>query len=467
MNDSSIFPFFFGAMRPPLGKEADQTHIGLPRLSGAGNLPSALPVTAFAAASIGTAAQALAHYVEAQFGTYPDVTVDRRLASFWFGTSLRSQGWQVPNVRDPITGDYQTRDGWIRLHTNAPHHLAAALSVLGTRADPHDVALAVSSRRADELEKAIVDVGGCAAMMRSRNAWIAHPQGTAVRAEPLIHVEEADKGALGPAVATRMRPLAGIKVLDLTRVLAGPVSTRFLAAYGAQVLRIDPPFWTEPGMVPEVTLGKRCAELDLRLATDIQQLKALLAQADVVVHGYRGDALDALGLGAQARHAIRPGLVDVCLNAYGWTGPWRMRRGFDSLVQMSNGIASTGMRYFDRDKPTPLPVQALDQATGYLMAAAVLNGLTRRNHHGYGSISRLSLARTGELLMSQSASALIQEHGEEHAPDPETQADHALQTEQSDWGPARRLKPPCELEGIPMQWDLPATALRSSTAQWR
>ncbi|PLC50720.1 acyl-CoA transferase [Pollutimonas subterranea] len=466
MNDSSTIANFLDAMRPPLGDAAGRANAAAPHVAGCGNLPSAFPVTAFAVAAIGTAAQALARYVEARFDDYPAVTVDRRLASFWFGTSLRPQNWQVPAVRDPVTGDYRTRDGWIRLHTNAPHHLVAALSVIGTRADPGEVARALSHWQAGELEEAIVRAGGCAAMMRSRDEWIAHPQGAAVRVEPLIHVEGASKGTSGRHVATRMRPLAGIKILDLTRVLAGPVATRFLAAYGAQVLRIDPPFWTEPGMVPEVTLGKRCAQLDLREAAGLERLKALLSQADVIVHGYRGDALDGLGFGAEARQSLRPGLVDVSLDAYGWTGPWRARRGFDSLVQMSNGIACAGMRYFGAEKPTPLPVQALDQATGYLTAAAVLHGLTRRDHDGHGSISRLSLARTGELLVSQRGGALTQTRGEDHALEPETAADHSTETEETDWGPAKRLKPPCELEGIPMHWDLPASALRSSIPQW-
>lgn len=466
MNDSSTIAAFFNAMQSSLGDTAGQTHAGVPCITGSGNLPSAFPVTAFAVASIGTAAQALAGYAGMRFGHYPAIHIDRRLASFWFGTSLRPQGWQIPAVRDPVTGDYQARDGWIRLHTNAPHHLVAALSVLGARADPGEVALAISHWQAGELEEAIVHAGGCAAMMRSRDDWMAHPQGTALRAEPMIHVETASIGVAGQNAATPVRPLAGIKVLDLTRVLAGPVATRFLAAYGAQVLRIDPPFWTEPGMVPEVTLGKRCAQLDLREAANLERLKELLTQADVIVHGYRSDALDALGFGTQARQSIRPGLVDVSLNAYGWTGPWRARRGFDSLVQMSNGIACAGMRYFGRDKPTPLPVQALDQATGYLMAAAVVHGLARRDREGHGSVSRLSLAGTGELLVSQRGGALTQTRGEDHALEPETDADHAIHTEQSDWGPARRLKPPCELEGIPMQWDLPASALRSSAPQW-
>ena len=165
-------------------------------------------------------------------------------------------------------------------------------------------------------------------------------------------------------------------MLDLTRVLAGPVATRFLAGFGADVLRIDPPEWDEPAVVPEVTLGKRCARLDARTDDGRAHLRRLLAEADVLVHGYRPGVLDSLlGVDADGRAELRPGLVEVCLDAYGWTGPWSARRGFDSLVQMSSGIAEAGMRWAGRDVPTPLPVQALDHATGYLMAAEVIDGL--------------------------------------------------------------------------------------------
>jgi hypothetical protein len=134
-------------------------------------------------------------------------------------------------------------------------------------------------------------------------------------------------------------------------VLADPVASRFLAAYGANVLRIDPPGWEEPGVVPEVTLGKRCARLDLRRAEDRATFEALLSEADILLHGYRPSALDRLGFDSGTRCGLSPGLIAVCLCAYGWSGPWAARRGFDSLVQMSTGIADAGMRWRNADKP--------------------------------------------------------------------------------------------------------------------
>jgi CoA-transferase family III len=373
------------------------------RISETGNLPSVFAVSDFATASVAAAAAAVAELVATRFGSTPPVVVSRRLSSLWFGWSLRPDGWTLPPAWDPIAGDYQTADGWIRLHTNAPHHRDAALSVLGVSADKSKVSRAVADWEADALEAAVVENKGCAAAMRSITMWRTHAQGESAACEALMAAVATDDIRDSSILSAPHRPLQGIRVLDLTRVLAGPVATRFLAGFGADVLRIDPPTWDEPGVVPEVTLGKRCARLDLRSSTDRAIWLELLRRADVLVHGYRADALDNLGLDARTRRDIRPGLVDVSLNAYGWSGPWRNRRGFDSLVQMSAGIADAGMRLLGKDRPTPLPVQALDHATGYLMAAAVVRGLTQRIATGRGFEARASLARTAQLLVSEPA----------------------------------------------------------------
>ncbi|MDE2576665.1 MAG: CoA transferase, partial [Rhodospirillales bacterium] len=357
--------------------------------SGAGGLASQYATSDLAAASVATAGLALGELAGAD-----GVAVDRRLASFWFAASLRPQGWAPPDPLDPVIGDYRAADGWIRLHTNAPHHRAASLRVLGCAASREAVGGAVARWGAQALEAAVVESGGCAAALRGPAEWAAHPQGLAIAAEPLIHQRilpgRADPRPLDPA-----RPLAGIRVLDLTRVLAGPVASRFLAGFGAEVLRIDPPDWQEPGLAPEVTLGKSCARLDLHSPEGRRIFETLLAGADVFLNGYRPGALDELGFGAAARRALAPGLVDVCLCAYGWSGPWTGRRGFDSLVQMSTGLAEAAR---PDAPPTPLPVQALDHATGYLMAATAIAGLARRRAHGHGTAARLSLARTAWLL---------------------------------------------------------------------
>lgn len=438
------------------------------RIDGRGAWASRYAVTDLACASIGAASLMLARWIDPV--RPPPVRLDRRLASWWFGYSLQPQGWTLPKVRDAVTGDYATRDGWIRIHANAAHHRARALRVLGLAPDAarDAVAARVQAGSAQDLEDALVARGACAAALRSPAVWNAHPQAVALRSEPLAHRDEGGSAA-GAASAGRAptgdgppdpgRPLAGLRVLDLTRVLAGPACTRFLAAYGAEVLRLDPADWDEPGMVPEVTVGKRCAALDLRDPAGRAQFERLLARADVLVHGYRPDALDGLGLGAGARQAIRPGLVDVGLDAWGWTGPWRLRRGFDSLVQMSTGIAWAGG--LDR-APDPLPVQALDQATGYWMAACVLKGLADRRARGRGGVWRVSLARTAGLLAS-----VAPEDAQEPALGPAPDDAYREEAEATAWGPARRLRPPVRVGAAAWRWDRPAGPLRADPPDWR
>jgi hypothetical protein len=439
----------------------DAAHLSAVTSHQAGALPSVFVVTDLAAASIAAASLAVAELVSLRRGYLPAVRVDRRLSSFWFGTSLRPQGWALPPAWDEIAGDYQTADGWIRLHTNMAHHRNAALSVLKALANKTAIAQAVAQWSGDALESAIVQHGGCAAVMRTQAEWAQHPQGQAVAAEPLLHLTPTTAGPKLAWTSPLDRPLQGIRVLDLTRILAGPVATRFLAGFGADVLRIDPPLWDEPRTVPEVTLGKRRARLDLRMVADRQVLVDLLKTADVLVHGLRPDALARLGLDAEMRRMINPRLVDVCLDAYGWSGPWQARRGFDSLLQMSCGIADAGMQRLNRNQPTPLPVQALDHATGYIMAAAAIRGLVRRIESGAGSEIRASLARTAHLLMS------CDDPQAETTPfSAETADDYCDALEATDWGVGRRLRSPVEIETIPMQWSHPAGKLGTARAVW-
>ncbi len=443
---------FLPEIQRALGHDDD----GSVAFTGEGAFASAFAVTDLAAASVAAAGAEVA----ALAGGDRAVAVDRRLASWWFASSMRPVGWELPPVWDVVAGDYATADGWIRLHTNAPHHRAAALGVLGTPGERDAVAAAVHRWRADELESAVVAAGGCAAGLRDADAWRAHPQGRAVAAEPLVAWSMHDAS---PATATNAppeRPLAGVRVLDLTRVLAGPVATRFLAGFGADVLRVDPPAWNEPAVVPDVTLGKRCARLDLRDAGGRATFDALLARADVLVHGYRNDALERLGLGADHRRAVNPGIVDVALDAYGFTGPWAVRRGFDSLVQMSAGIAHAGMVRTGGGRPTPLPVQALDHATGYLLAAAAVRGLRERRTTGAAATVRCSLARSAALLLDGPPGSF------DDALAPLADDDWAPAPERTAWGVVRRLRPPLVIEGAPMRWDRPASPLGAHSATW-
>lgn len=440
-----------------LGIQAKE--IGRIRVDAGASLQSCFPVTDLAVASIAAAALALT-CLPAKGPSPSTITVDRRLSSLWFGFSLRPFGWTMPAAWDPVAGDYAAADGWIRLHTNAPHHRAAALSVLGCGATRDAVSAAVARWPAAQLETSVVAAGGAAAMMRSTHDWDCHPQGSAVSAEPLVALVPGQMFKPSSWTSHPERPLHGIRVLDLTRVLAGPVATRFLAGLGAEVLRVDPPGWDEPGIIPEVTTGKRCTRLDLRDGHDRNRFRELLASADVLVHGYRTGALEGLGYGDAEREAICPGLIDVSLNAYGHSGPWSTRRGFDSLVQMSGGIAAAGMDWKQVHRPIPLPVQALDHATGYLMAAAVIRALGERAQTGRALKARLSLARTARLLVSHAGAP-----HEDGIPGP-SDADYHDAVENTPWGPAHRLHSPVRINGRPLRWDRPAAALGTSAAAW-
>ena len=248
-------------------------------------------------------------------------------------------------------------------------------------------------------------------------------------------------------------------MLDLTRVLAGPVATRFLVLLGADVLRVDPPGWDE-SIIPEVTLGKRTTRLDLTQSTDRACFTELLATADILVHGYRSGALERLGVGEHERQQIRPGLIDISLNSYGWTGPQSDRRGFDSLVQMSTGIAYTGMVDSGAEYPVPLPVQALDHATGSLSAAATPHSLTHQRDTVMTLSARLSLTRIAHLLSRY--------HGQgAHDPFPAIHdGDFEPKVEPTSWGPAKRLRQPLHIDAVHLRAS-PARDLGLDQPHWQ
>lgn len=389
--------------RETAGLWRELTGEDLPPISITGDesaLPGPFRVEAAASAAVGVTTLAAAELLKAR-GVDPGVvSVDARHAAAAFrseryarveGMDKGSSGaWQ------PLSGDYRAADGWVRLHCNYPHHADAACRALGVPADRDAVTAAVAARAAHEIQDAVLAEGGAAAAMRAPADWAAHPQGQALAAEPLV-----DFRTPGPSAPAELpdspRPLGGVRVLELTHVIAGPVAGRVLAAYGADVLHVGAahlpsqlPLWLDTG------LGKRSTHLDLRTAAGRDRLWALIAEADVLVQSYRPGALAKLGFSAEKLAEARPGIVVAELDAYGWTGPWAGRRGFDSLVQMASGIAAEqGM-----DQPRPLPAQALDHATGWLTAASVMTALRRRAVEGGSTRVRLSLARTGLWLNS-------------------------------------------------------------------
>ncbi|MGN7202584.1 CoA transferase [Arthrobacter sp. SAFR-044] len=373
-----------------------------------------LDVEGLALQSVEAAAEALNLYAgtPGRFSTAPVLTA----AAFDSFGHLRIAG-RKPQGFAPLSGFRKTSDGWVRLHANYPHHEQRLLKALDATS-AEGVERELRSMAALEAEAVIQGHGGIAAAVRTRNEWLATDMGRAAGSGPWVAVEHADGttsgfglGDVGAATGTGTsnrqgadgQPLAGIRVLDLTRVIAGPVATRLLATLGADVLRIDPPAFPEiEDQFVDTAFGKRSAALDLGLAENQQHLQRLLARADVVVIGYRHGALDRFGLNPPALLAAHPGLVVVSLDSWGSSGPWSGLRGFDSIVQAASGIAHLyGTENDDGGwHPGALPVQALDHATGYGVAAAAVRLLAGRRQTGAGGTAHLSLARTAEELFS-------------------------------------------------------------------
>jgi hypothetical protein len=433
-------------------------------------LASVYEVSMLASASIAAASLAVSEIHALRTGkALRGVSVERAHAdaAFIAERHLRALGWQLPEVWDPFAGDYATRDGYIRLHTNYQYHRDAALGVLGlsaASATRDQVTAAVSGWDGEALEREVVAAGGCAAKLRSPSEWREHPQGQSLLRAPLFDVSSstAPVPRLPESAAVSSKPLAGVRVLDLTRVIAGPIGTRFLAAYGADVLRVDPPGFEEVGaLLGDITAGKRRCSLNLRDVVDKATFLKLVREAHLIVHGYRGDALERLGLGNSVLREHNPNAVIVCHDAYGWNGPWAGRRGFDSLVQMSCGIAWRGREVTGSQRPTPLPAQALDHATGYLIAAAAARALTLRAQTGQTSTVRLSLARTARLLMELGDLGAITGEASQLGA-----AQMFLEEADTGLGRVSRVRCPGRIEGVTPEWRIPAGPLGVDAARF-
>lgn len=372
-----------------------------------GTLSSRLPVREVARACVGACALAAAEWGARRAGlpVVPEVLVDDGAVATAFHSErhLRLDGREPVNFA-PLSRFWRTADGWVRTHANYPHHRERLLGALGLAAEAsvETVAAAIAERSAAEVEDGVYAAGGLAVALRTPGEWAAHEQGRAVAAHPLVSRERLDEAPVRPLIPLErlagqpLLPAAGLRVLDLTRVIAGPVATRTLALLGADVLRIDAPHLPEiPDQHADMDFGKRSTVLDLAAPAGRRAFEELLEQADVVVTGYRPGALDRWGLTPGQLAERRPGLVVAQLSAWGAYGPWGGRRGFDSLVQVATGIAvSEG----SVERPGALPAQALDHGTGYLLAAAVLRSLTEQTEEGGSRVVRLALARTAAWL---------------------------------------------------------------------
>ena len=366
-------------------------------------LPSSFAVGTAAQATIAAAALAAGELWRLRSGRRQSVGVDMRAAAIEFRSEryLRVDGKVPAEYHDSIAGLYRCGDGrWVRLHTNLPHHCSGLLKLLGCEHDRGAVQRTLDGWAAEKLEDAAAEAGLVVTACRTFAEWDAHPQGRAVATLPPFSIEQIGDAPAMPLPAAE-RPLAGIKVLDLTRIIAGPVCGRTLAAHGADVLLVTAPHL--PSMRPLVIdtgRGKLSTSFDLRQASGRDTLAALVRDTDVLVQGYRPGAVAAFGFGPEDVARMRPGIVYVSLCAYSHAGPWAGRRGFDSLVQTASGFNTAEAEAFSQGRPKELPTQELDHATGYLLAFAAMTALKRRAERGGSWHVRCSLAQTGFWLRS-------------------------------------------------------------------
>jgi crotonobetainyl-CoA:carnitine CoA-transferase CaiB-like acyl-CoA transferase len=442
----------------------------VPQISAAareGVLPARLPVRAMARACVAVCALAGAELTAARTGgKVPEARVDDGAVATAFHSErhLRVDGREPVNFA-PLSRFWRTTDGWVRTHANYPHHRERLLGALGVpegRDTPAEVlAEVLAERSAVEVEETVYAAGGLAIALRTPGQWATHPQGRAIAAHPLVARERLDTAPVRPLVPLAGDPLlpaAGLRVLDLTRVIAGPVATRTLALLGADVLRIDSPRLPEiDDQHADMDFGKRSTTLDLSARADRSAFEELLAEADVVVTGYRPGALDRFGLRPRALAERRPGLVVAQLSAWGDYGPWSGRRGFDSLVQVATGIAEIEG---SAERPGALPAQALDHGTGYLLAAAVLRALTEQLDDGGSRFVRLALARTAEWLVNGLA------RQDEEPADASYEPARWLAGTDSDLGRLRYARSPVSFAGGPADWARPPGRLGTDPARW-
>lgn len=397
-----------------------------------GLLPARLPVMDLARGAVAVCSLAAVEHAELP----GPVRVDDGAVATAFVSErhLRVDG-RAPVNFAPLSRFWRAADGWVRTHANYPHHRTALLAALGVPDSVEAVAAAIGERKAVEVETAVYATGGLAVALRTPGEWAGGEQGREVAARPLLTRERLDE-------APPRRRAGPLRVLDLTRVIAGPVATRSLALLGADVLRIDPPGNPElPDQHADTGVGKRTSALDLERPSDRRTFDELLDAADVLVTGYRPGALDRFGL-------ERPGLVTARLSAWGDYGPWGGRRGFDSLVQVATGIAAVEG---SMEEPGALPAQALDHGTGYLLAAAVLRSLTEQRAEGGSRLVRLALAQTGHWLT--------------HAL-PRYEPERYLAESEGPLGRLRHAVSPVSYEGGPAGWSRPPGLAGADAPEW-
>ena len=387
------------------------------------------------------------------------VSVDcRSAAASTFAVAFQRQNghnWQYNDPDYPTTDFYRTADDrHIFLHGGYPKLRDGILDILDVPNNRNKVAKAVSGWKADELEATIASAGLCAAVARSHDEWLAHPQGKAVSAEPLIRLTRiADSDPF-------RRELSALRVLDLTHVIAGPTSTRGLAQMGAQVLHISSP--SRPRILPfdvDTNHGKRNAYLDLSTTADRQTAAELIQTGDVFVQSYRPGALARYGLSAPEMAQLNPQLITVNLNCYGHIGPWKNRPGFEQLAQTVSGMA---MAQGGNNSPQLGPTYPNDYLSGYLATLGVLMALEKQSREGGAWQVDVSLCKTATWLQQQGSLSNWQTaNGPEQA-----WIDRCMATETGSFGELHYFNTALQLDGKPLRFATKVAPLGAHLPEW-
>lgn len=427
-------------------------------------LPTGFKIGTAATAVIAATGLAATELWRLRTGKSQSVAVDMRaaVAAFLSERLLRVDGQPPPDVRGDLFGFYRTGDGrWIQLHSAQPHHRERILGFLGCAPTREALATAVTGWKAEPLEDGLAAAQACAGIVRTRDEWQAHPHGRVVAARPLLEIARIGDAPPEPA-GDGVRPLGGVRVLDLTRVIAGPVCGRTLASYGADVLLVTAPHLPNPdALVMDTGLGKLSTSLDLRRAEDAERLRALVRDCDVFCQGFRPGTLAARGFGPEALARIRPGLVYVSLSAYGEDGPWGGRRGFETLIQSVSGMAEEEGRVAGLDRPKHLPAQVVDHGTGYLAALGALTALARRAREGGSYHVRVTLAGTGRWV-----DGLGRVDGRGAVVPTPADVPDLLATRDTPFGRLTHVIPAARLSDTPCSWTRPVVPLGTHQPAW-
>ncbi len=436
-------------------------------------LPSVYKTGVVAQSTIAASALAASEIWRYRTGRTQDVSVDMKHAAIGFRSESytdingdRSKPFAssgIGNDSSEVHGFYKCGDGgWLQIHGNYPAHKYGVIEAFNCEPTEKGVQDILSNMTVSDAETYLTDRGLPAAMMRTLDEWSEHPQGKAVSALPLMEIEKIGDARPLDFCSTPNRPLEGVKVLELTKVLAGPLIGRTLAEHGANVLWLnDPHLDVIDGLIMDMAKGKYPAHLNLNDKKDKKTFTDLAKSADVFIQGYRPGSIAEKGFSPYDMAEIRPGIVCVEISAFSHEGPWSTRRGFDSIVQTVSGIGREGGLAKNQDGMSHLPCQALDHGTGYLGAFGAMVGILKQRREGGSWRVRLSLSQTGHWLKSLGRLDAIS------APDiKECDIKDYMGQVDSPYGRISYTRPVAQLSDTPAYWTLPPSPFGSYEAKW-